>query len=60
MTQARYDVLGIGNAADNDTIIHIGGWLGIATAIAAWYASFASVTNMTFGRVVLPVRELHD
>jgi succinate-acetate transporter protein len=53
-------LLGIGNAADNSTIIHIGGWLGIATAIAAWYASFASVTNRTFGRVVLPVKELHD
>jgi len=52
-------VLGIGNAADNSTIIQIGGWLGIATAIAAWYASFASVTNRTFGRVVLPVKELH-
>ncbi len=52
-------VLGIGNSAGNDTIIHIGGWLGIATAIAAWYASFASVTNKTFGRVVLPVKELH-
>jgi uncharacterized protein len=53
-------VLGIGNSADNDTIIHIGGWLGIATAVAAWYASFASVTNRTFGRIVLPVKELHD
>lgn len=53
-------VLGIGNSADNDTIVQIGGWLGIATAIAAWYASFASVTNKTFGRVVLPVKELHD
>jgi succinate-acetate transporter protein len=53
-------VLGIGNSADNTTIIHIGGYLGIATAIAAWYASFASVTNKTFGRVILPVRELHD
>ena len=52
-------VLGIGNSADNSTIIHIGGWLGIATAIAAWYASFASVTNKTFGRVILPVKELH-
>src|SRR4051812_47629863 len=52
--------LGIGNAADNNTIIHIGGWLGIATAIAAWYASFASVTNKTFGRVVLPVREFSN
>jgi uncharacterized protein len=53
-------VLGIGNSAGNDTIVHIGGWLGIATAIAAWYASFASVTNKTFGRVILPVKELHD
>ena len=52
-------VLGIGNSADNSTIIHIGGWLGIATAIAAWYASFASVTNKTFGQVILPVKELH-
>ena len=52
-------LLGIGNSADNTTLIHIGGWLGIATAIVAWYASFASVTNRTFGRVVLPVRELH-
>src|SRR3954453_23403438 len=53
-------LLGIGNSADNSTIIHIGGYLGIATAIAAWYASFASVTNKTFGRVVLPVKQLHD
>ncbi|HJQ42817.1 MAG TPA: acetate uptake transporter [Jatrophihabitantaceae bacterium] len=34
--------------------IHIGGWLGLATAVAAWYASFAGVTNATFRRVVLP------
>jgi len=52
-------VLGIGDAAGNETITHIGGWIGIATAIAAWYASFAGVTNKTFGRVILPVRELH-
>jgi len=34
--------------------IHIGGWLGLATALAAWYASFAGVTNATFKRIVLP------
>jgi succinate-acetate transporter protein len=28
------------------------------TAIAAWYASFATVTNDTFGRKVLPAKEL--
>ncbi|MCW2658256.1 MAG: hypothetical protein JWR06_2449 [Jatrophihabitans sp.] len=32
-----------------------GGWVGLATAVAAWYASFAGVTNSTFKRVVLPV-----
>lgn len=52
-------VLGIGDASGNETITHIGGWLGIATALAAWYASFAGVANKTFGRVVLPVRDLH-
>ena len=30
----------------------------LATALVAWYASFAGVTNATFGRVVLPVRPL--
>ncbi|HEY2272914.1 MAG TPA: acetate uptake transporter [Jatrophihabitantaceae bacterium] len=35
--------------------IHLGGWIGILTALAAWYASFAAVTNSTFKRVVLPV-----
>ena len=28
---------------------------GVLTAIAAFYTSFAGVTNATFGRVVLPV-----
>jgi hypothetical protein len=34
---------------------HVGGYLGLATAAAAWYASFAGVTNATWGRTVLPV-----
>lgn len=32
----------------------IGGWLGLATALAAWYASFAAVTNSTFKRTIMP------
>jgi succinate-acetate transporter protein len=52
-----YIVLGIGEASGTESIVKAGGWIGIATAIAAWYASFASVTNKTFGRIVLPVRE---
>lgn len=41
--------------ANSNAWIHIGGWLGILTAIAAWYTAFAGVTNSTFKRAVLPV-----
>jgi succinate-acetate transporter protein len=51
-------VLGIGNAGAHSGIVKVGGWIGLATALAAWYASFAEVTNATFGRTVLPVRPL--
>jgi uncharacterized protein len=58
-------VLGIGNSAlaggtsvTNGTI-KLGGWIGIATALAAWYASFAAVLNSTFGRVIAPVFPLN-
>jgi succinate-acetate transporter protein len=51
-------LLGIGNAGAHANIIKAGGYVGIATAVAAWYASFAAVTNSTFGRTVLPVRPL--
>jgi hypothetical protein len=54
-------ILGIGNsalaggtAATNSTV-KLGGYVGLATAIVAWYASFAAVINSTFGRVVAPV-----
>jgi uncharacterized protein len=40
--------------ANSSGWVHLGGWLGIVTALAAWYASFAAVTNFTFKRVVLP------
>lgn len=51
-------LLGIGNSGGEASIIHWGGYVGLATAAAAWYASFAAVTNSTFGRVVLPVGPL--
>jgi len=46
--------------ANSNGWIHFGGWLGLITAAAAWYASFAGVTNATFKRVVLPVFPLAD
>jgi uncharacterized protein len=51
-------LLAIGNFATaantSKDWIHIGGWFGYLTAILAWYASFAGVTNATFARIVLP------
>ena len=56
---ATFFVLGIGNAGAHTTVIHIGGWLGLATAAAAWYASFSGVVKSTFGRDVVPNPMLH-
>jgi succinate-acetate transporter protein len=53
-------LLGFGNSGAHTNIVKLGGWFGLATAAAAWYASFAAVTNSTFGRVVLPVKPLGD
>jgi succinate-acetate transporter protein len=51
-------LLAIGNFATaantSKDWIHIGGWFGYLTAILAWYASFAGVTNATFAKIVLP------
>ncbi len=52
---ATFLFLAIGAFAQKTGLTHLGGWLGLLTAIAAWYASFAGVTNATWGRIVLPV-----
>jgi hypothetical protein len=44
-----------GNGAANNSWIHVGGWIGIATAACAWYASAAGVINGMKSRMVLPV-----
>ncbi|MFG3224617.1 acetate uptake transporter [Kitasatospora sp. NPDC048194] len=48
-------LLTIGAFAQSDGCTKAGGWLGLLTALIAWYASFATVTNGTFKRTVLPV-----
>jgi succinate-acetate transporter protein len=55
---ATFFLLGIGNANESAGLVEVGGWFGLATAVAAWYASFAAVTNSTFDRTVLPTRPL--
>ena len=44
----------LGTLAGIAALATVGGILGIITAIVAWYASFAVVTNETYGRQVLP------
>ncbi len=48
-------LLTIGELGQHTTITKAGGWVGLVTAVAAWYASFAGVTNATWGRTVLPM-----
>jgi succinate-acetate transporter protein len=50
-----YILLAAGNSGNHVNVIKWGGYIGLATAAAAWYASFAAVMNSTFGRTVLPV-----
>jgi succinate-acetate transporter protein len=48
-------VLFIGNFAGNTTVVKIGGVIGVITAVAAWYASAAGVSNGIAGnRIKLP------
>jgi hypothetical protein len=44
-----------GGKAPGVGLSKVGGYLGILTAIAAWYGSFATVVNFTFKRTVMPV-----
>jgi hypothetical protein len=49
-------VLFIGNFAGNTSIVHVGGYIGVITAAAAWYTSAAGVSNGIAGnRLRLPV-----
>lgn len=51
-------LLAIGNMGEHANIVKAGGYAGLVTAAAAWYASFAGVTNSTFGRTVMPTYPL--
>ncbi len=55
---ATFILLAIGAVGPHTTVTHWGGYVGLATAAAAWYASFAAVTNSTFGRTIMPVLPL--
>jgi succinate-acetate transporter protein len=52
---ATFVLLAIADDGGSRTVLHWGGYLGIATAAAAWYASFGAVVNSTFGRPLMPL-----
>jgi succinate-acetate transporter protein len=52
---ATFVLLTIGAFQNSADITKAGGWVGVATAAAAWYTSFAGVVNDTFKKTVLPV-----
>ena len=47
-------VLSLADFNTSENLTKLGGWIGIATALAAFYASFAGVSAFTFKRPVLP------
>ncbi len=48
-------VLFIGNFTANSTTIKVGGYVGVVTALCAWYTSAAGVSNGMGGRLRFPV-----
>ena len=48
-------VLFLGNFANSLGTVQFGGYVGILTALVAWYASFAILSNDMGGRIKLPV-----
>jgi succinate-acetate transporter protein len=54
LLSATFYFLGFGEWTTQAWVGKTGGWLGIATAGAAWYAALAAVAASTFGRPLLP------
>jgi uncharacterized protein len=48
-------VLFIGNFSSSTGTVKLGGWIGVLTALVAWYTSAAGVTNGMDSRFSLPV-----
>jgi uncharacterized protein len=50
-----YLLLGLGTVNASAGLTHVGGAFGIATALLAWYVSFAETLHNTLGRAVAPL-----
>ncbi len=52
---ATFILLAAAEFTEATLMVRIAGWVGILTAISAWYVSAADVLNDTYGRTILPV-----
>ncbi len=52
---ATFVLLTVGALGQSTSMTKLGGFLGLVTAAAAWYAAWAGVLNDTWKRTVLPV-----
>lgn len=57
---ATFILLTIGAFDSMANVTKAGGWVGVATAAAAWYAATAGVVNETFRKPVVPVLPLNS
>ena len=53
-----FTLLTFGAFNPDTSLTEVGGYFGIATAVLAWYASFAGVANSTWGKTLLPIYPL--
>ncbi len=57
---ATFIVLGLGDLNSNTNLTQIGGFVGIATAVAAWYTALAGIlSEVNNGKSILPVFPLN-
>jgi len=54
-----FALLCAGHLADNESIVHIAGWIGLVCGASAIYLAMGEVLNEQFGRTVLPIGEKH-
>jgi len=52
---ATFVLLGIGNSGANMSIVHVGGYVGIATGAVAFYIACANIMEAVYGHSVLPI-----
>ncbi len=54
-----FALLAIGHLVDNESIVHIAGWIGLVCGASAIYLAMGEVLNEQFDRTILPIGEKH-